>query len=484
MPQPAAGAGRPRDRPRRRRTRGFVAGLPAGPLGRPLRQPHLPADLGRRSRARPGRRAALRRRAGQPADAVRLALVLPRGVRRDGVSFQSQLTSLSPRASSTASRPCGSRCSSAGFAWLPAFMWRFDKEWRGLRREMPWATRPPSEYMREHVRLTLQPFDGPPDAAELLARDRPARLRRAADVRDRLPALALRHAGEACRPACRRRWPRRSWPRTRARSTGSRERRRDLRRPACVATAARQASWRRRLRHRTAWPTRRRRSTANHLSRADCVAGLACPRATLGDRAYLSGLDYPRPTPRAARTDAWPPSGGRPAPTSLPARAAARRLGHRVRRPDCRCSAPASSSTSSSARRFASAINDWQVAEWLEPEPRLRASIVVPTRTRELAAREIERLRRRPALRPGPVLSRTAEPLGRRKYWPIYEAAAEHGLPVGIHFGGWGGGPITGAGWPSYYLEDHAGWRQPSRTRSSASSSRASSSASRPCKSC
>ena len=37
---------------------------------------------------------------------------------------------------------------------------------------------------------------------------------------------------------------------------------------------------------------------------------------------------------------------------------------------------------------------------------------------------------------------------GRRKYWPIYEAAAEHGLPVGIHFGGSGGNPITGAGWP------------------------------------
>ena len=52
---------------------------------------------------------------------------------------------------------------------------------------------------------------------------------------------------------------------------------------------------------------------------------------------------------------------------------------------------------------------------------------------------------------------RTSEPLGRRKYWPMYEAAVAHDLPIGIHFGGQGGTPITGAGWPSFYLEDHAG---------------------------
>jgi predicted TIM-barrel fold metal-dependent hydrolase len=39
----------------------------------------------------------------------------------------------------------------------------------------------------------------------------------------------------------------------------------------------------------------------------------------------------------------------------------------------------------------------------------------------------------------------------------MYEAAVRHDLPIGIHFGGAGGGPITGAGWPSFYIEDHAG---------------------------
>jgi predicted TIM-barrel fold metal-dependent hydrolase len=51
----------------------------------------------------------------------------------------------------------------AGFTWLPAHMWRFDKEWKNLRRLIPWVKRAPSEYIREHVRLTVQPLDAPAD---------------------------------------------------------------------------------------------------------------------------------------------------------------------------------------------------------------------------------------------------------------------------------------------------------------------------------
>jgi hypothetical protein len=54
-------------------------------------------------------------------------------------------------------------CVEGGFAWLPAFLWRFDRLWRGLRREIPWTRRAPSGYVREHVRLTTQPFDVPHD---------------------------------------------------------------------------------------------------------------------------------------------------------------------------------------------------------------------------------------------------------------------------------------------------------------------------------
>ena len=34
-----------------------------------------------------------------------------------------------------------------------------DKTWRGVRSEVPWVDRRPTELIREHVRLTLQPFD-------------------------------------------------------------------------------------------------------------------------------------------------------------------------------------------------------------------------------------------------------------------------------------------------------------------------------------
>jgi predicted TIM-barrel fold metal-dependent hydrolase len=47
-------------------------------------------------------------------------------------------------------------------------MWRLDKVWKGLRREIPWVKRPPSETIREHVRLTLQPLDAPSDAPDQL----------------------------------------------------------------------------------------------------------------------------------------------------------------------------------------------------------------------------------------------------------------------------------------------------------------------------
>lgn len=58
--------------------------------------------------------------------------------------------------------------SECGFTWLPAFMWRFDKEWRNLRRLVPWVKRAPSEYLRDHVRLTIQPVDAPPTRALLM----------------------------------------------------------------------------------------------------------------------------------------------------------------------------------------------------------------------------------------------------------------------------------------------------------------------------
>ncbi len=49
----------------------------------------------------------------------------------------------------------------SGVTWLPACLWRFNKTWRGVRPEIPWVERFPADIVREHVRLTVQPFDAP-----------------------------------------------------------------------------------------------------------------------------------------------------------------------------------------------------------------------------------------------------------------------------------------------------------------------------------
>jgi predicted TIM-barrel fold metal-dependent hydrolase len=106
---------------------------------------------------------------------------------------------------------------------------------------------------------------------------------------------------------------------------------------------------------------------------------------------------------------------------------------------------------------LATAVNDWQVAEWLDREPRLRASMIVPFEHADLAVAEIERRAGDRRFVQVQFSGRPREPMGRRTYWPIYAACAEAGLAVMSHAFGSGGQPITGCGWPSYYIEDHVG---------------------------
>jgi hypothetical protein len=46
-----------------------------------------------------------------------------------------------------------------GFAWLPGLLWRLDKDWKGLRRDVPWIRAAPSATIRERVRISAQPLD-------------------------------------------------------------------------------------------------------------------------------------------------------------------------------------------------------------------------------------------------------------------------------------------------------------------------------------
>lgn len=106
------------------------------------------------------------------------------------------------------------------------------------------------------------------------------------------------------------------------------------------------------------------------------------------------------------------------------------------------------------APAICSASNDWQLETWTQRDKRLKASILVPIEMPELAAMEIERRAQDSDFAQVLLLTRTSDPLGNRRYWPIFEKAVQHDLPVAVHVFGSPGHPPTSAGWPDYYLEE------------------------------
>jgi predicted TIM-barrel fold metal-dependent hydrolase len=109
---------------------------------------------------------------------------------------------------------------------------------------------------------------------------------------------------------------------------------------------------------------------------------------------------------------------------------------------------------------LASAVNDWQIAEWFDKEPRLRGSIVVPGQIPALAAREIDRVASHPGFVQVLLPARAQHPYGNRLFHPLWEAIARHDLVAGIHFGGAPGNPPTPSGWPSFFFEEYVGMAQ------------------------
>jgi predicted TIM-barrel fold metal-dependent hydrolase len=112
------------------------------------------------------------------------------------------------------------------------------------------------------------------------------------------------------------------------------------------------------------------------------------------------------------------------------------------------------------AAALATAINRWQIDEWLAKEPRLRASLVVSSQNPDLAAQEIDRFADHAGFVQVVLPVRSLIPYGNRFYDPIFAAAVRHNLVVGIHYGGAPGHPPTPTGWPSTFLEEYAGMAQ------------------------
>jgi predicted TIM-barrel fold metal-dependent hydrolase len=54
-----------------------------------------------------------------------------------------------------------------GFAWLPSLLWRWDKDWRSLWREVPWVKEKPSAYVLRNFRATTAPAHLPQAAKQI-----------------------------------------------------------------------------------------------------------------------------------------------------------------------------------------------------------------------------------------------------------------------------------------------------------------------------
>ena len=156
--------------------------------------------------------------------------------------------------------------------------------------------------------------------------------------------------------------------------------------------------------------------------------------------------------PLSGRAD-WRPAQGKPgSDLAMVQRGAFDQLGARTRSAMCstarrRCSTPIWRPA------FCKAINDWIAAEWLSKDSRLRASIVIPLQAPDLAIEEIERRASDNRFVSVLVLAQGENLLGRRHYWPVWQAAEKHKLPVAIHAGSQYRSAPGSIGWPSYRYE-------------------------------
>jgi uncharacterized protein len=116
---------------------------------------------------------------------------------------------------------------------------------------------------------------------------------------------------------------------------------------------------------------------------------------------------------------------------------------------------------------FATAYNRWLDDKWLQHDPRYLGSILVAPHDPAKAVAEIEAWGDNPRMVQVYIPDRQGLPLGRRHFYPIYEAAAHYKLPIAAHPGGASAGfngSMVAGGDPAYYYDFHTTLSQVGQT--------------------
>ncbi len=170
---------------------------------------------------------------------------------------------------------------------------------------------------------------------------------------------------------------------------------------------------------------------------------------------YSGRGTYPRFSPNTARRDAWPANGLPPG-----ADLAFMQQQHLdpydiefgVLEPLIEANTPRNLDY---AAATCSAANDWQLDTFSLKDQRLKASILIPPENPEASVAEIRKRAQDKNFAQIQMGSRSMEPIGRKRYWPIFAAAVEHNLALGFHVGGASSNAPSPSGWPEFYAEDH-----------------------------
>ena len=172
-----------------------------------------------------------------------------------------------------------------------------------------------------------------------------------------------------------------------------------------------------------------------------------------------AGANYPKMKPNAARNDSHPPSGRVPGADleflqrqHLDHWKIDRAVATPIFGADCLANVDFGAA-------LCSAYNDYMIENWYEKDERLYGSMLVPFRDPGLAIKEIERVGGHPKMVQVFLLAYGGELYGKRRFHPVWKAAAAHDLALGIHFGG--PHATQAAASATFYIEYHTNMMQP-----------------------